>query len=327
MQELDGYVYFGSFCEDNGPPVIDAGSYQGPYWFSIRMSDGHVEALSKINSFWGLLGQDMDKTRRIIYGLAEDGHFYRYFIDKNYTEDLGRVDTWDICRTIFIDDIGNVYGSYPPGNLWKFDVNKERIYDLEHLKLPVSIDSRTMANPMLDRRAQWRIIEWDPVDKAAYGIVGGSNMLFRYDVHKGPEGEITPLGTVCAPSYRNGKPFDIPMATLAMAISHKERKIYYIPVTKGDFDYGQVSAEKRLRTPTQSFLVSYNISTGEIDDLGILKGKDGRMSFGMGAAAVDREGKLWFVGAFEELNERYAAGTMSGVRYSMGLGCYDPFNK
>ena len=26
MQELDGYVYFGSFCEDNGPPAIDANS-------------------------------------------------------------------------------------------------------------------------------------------------------------------------------------------------------------------------------------------------------------------------------------------------------------
>jgi hypothetical protein len=53
MQELDGYVYFGSFCEDNGPPAIDARSYQGPYWFKVNMSTGEVITLSKINSFWG----------------------------------------------------------------------------------------------------------------------------------------------------------------------------------------------------------------------------------------------------------------------------------
>ena len=40
MQELDGYVYFGSFCEDNGPPAIDASSYNGPYWIKVNMSNG-----------------------------------------------------------------------------------------------------------------------------------------------------------------------------------------------------------------------------------------------------------------------------------------------
>jgi hypothetical protein len=88
MQELDGYVYFGSFCEDNGPPAIDASSYLGPFWFKVNMSTGEVTALSKINSMWGLIGQEMDKERRIIYGLTEEGHLVRYFIDEDYTEDI-----------------------------------------------------------------------------------------------------------------------------------------------------------------------------------------------------------------------------------------------
>ena len=33
----------------------------------------------------------MDKERRQLFGLAENGHLYRYYIDENYTEDLGRV--------------------------------------------------------------------------------------------------------------------------------------------------------------------------------------------------------------------------------------------
>ncbi len=334
MQESDGYIYFGSFCEDNGPPAIDAGSYNGPRWFRINMETGKVEPLSKINSFWGLIGQTMDKERRIIYGLDELGHLWRYFIKEDYTEDLGRVDNWDICRTIFTDDAGNVYGSYPPGKIWKYDVNKARIFDLEYLRLPITIDARSMANPMLDRRAQWRYIEWDPVDKVAYGIIGGNNLLFRYDVKTGPEGVITPLTLLCPPSYREGKAFDIPHATLAMTINQKNRKIYYIPVTEGDFDYGLInvgrsgnnnnSGEKTNKPRSGSYLISYDLKTGERVDLGILKPTDGSYAIGMGAAETDKDGKVWFVGSFLQTEE--ALKINGGFANAMGLGCYDPFS-
>ncbi len=337
MQELDGYVYFGSFCEDNGPPAIDANSYGGPYWFRVEMASGKVEKLSRINSFWGLLAQAMDKERRIIYGLAENGNLYRYFIDRDYTEDLGRVDSWDICRTIFSDDRGNVYGSYPPGRIWKYDAAADRIFDLQYVELPIINVSRTMANPMLDRKAQWRYIEWDPVSRAAYGIVGGSNLLFRFDVNQGQEGAITPLATICAPQYRAGDPFKIPHATLAMTISPRERKIYYLPVISGDFDYGAVvldvaGSDKfagRIADgrglPPLSFMVSYDMQSGERKDIGMLRTADGRFAYGMGGAETDSEGRIWFVGAFEEPDSAYVVGRMGGNPYSMGLGCYDPF--
>jgi hypothetical protein len=335
MQELDGFVYFGSFCEDNGPPAFDANSYNGPRWFRINMGTGKVEPLSKINSFWGLTGQTMDKERRIIYGLNEIGHLCRYFIDEDYTEDMGRVDNWDICRTIFVDDLGNVYGSYPPGRIWKYDVGKDRIFDLDFLRVPVTIDSRSMANPMLDRRAQWRYIEWDPVDKVAYGIVGGNNLLFKYDVKKGPEGEITPLTLMCPPPYREGHPYDIPHATLAMTINQKNRKIYYIPVTTGDFDYGLVnlnigSENKNIKAPanrlrSSAYMVSYDLKTGVREDLGILKPTDGSYANGMGAAETDKDGKVWFVGSFTQTES--AIKINGGFPNVMGLGCYDPFSK
>ena len=333
MQELDGYVYFGSFCEDNGPPAIDANSYEGPRWFRISMVNGKVEPLSKINSFWGLVGQTMDKQRRIIYGLDELGHLWRYYIDEDYTEDMGRVDNWDICRTLFIDETGNVYGSYPPGRIWKYDVVKDRIFDLEYVRLPITIDARSMANPMLDRRAQWRYIEWDPVDKVAYGIIGGNNLLFKFDVNNGPEGTITPLVMMCPPSYRDGKPFDIPHAMLAMTINHKNRKIYYIPVTEGDFDYGLInpgassgkkdSGKMVDRPKSGSYLLSYDLKTRERTDLGILKPTDGSLAIGMGAAETDKDGKVWFVGSFYQPEETLKIN--GGFQSAMGLGCYDPF--
>ena len=322
MQELDGWVYFGSLSEDNGPPAIDAASYKGPRWYRINMKTGKVEQLGLINSFWGLLGQTMDPKRRLIYGLAENGHLYKYHIDKDWTEDLGRVDSWDICRTIFSDDLGNVYGSFPPGRIWKYDIQQDRIFDFEHIRLPLINQSRTMANPMLDRKAQWRIIEWDPLDRAAYGIIGGSNLLFKYDPHKGPEGTVSPLVSMAAPGVRDGDPMSLPYATLAMALSQKERKIYYITVMAGDFDYGAITKD----VMGASFLVTYDLKSGRREDVGVLRTADGRTASGMGGAQIDKDGRLWFVGAFEERDPRYRAGR--GRRaYSMGLGCYAPSGK
>jgi hypothetical protein len=322
MQELDGWIYFGSLSEDNGPPAIDASSYKGPRWYRIEMKTGKVEQLGLINSFWGLLGQTMDPKRRLIYGLAENGHLYKYHIDKDWTEDLGRVDSWDVCRTIFSDELGNVYGSYPPGRIWKYDVEQDRIFDFDHIRLPLINQSRTMANPMLDRKAQWRIIEWDPVDRAAYGIIGGSNLLFKYDPHQGPEGTVTPLVSMAAPGVRDGDPMNLPYASLAMAISQKERKVYYITVMAGDFDYGAVTKD----VMGSSFLVTYDLKSGKREDLGVLRTADGRTASGMGGAQVDKDGRLWFVGAFVEPDPRYRAGR--GRRpYSMGLGCYNPLGK
>ena len=296
MQELDGFVYFGSLSEDNGPPAIDARSYKGPRWFRASLATGKVEALGYINSFYGVLGQAMDPARRLLYGLAEDGHLYKYYIDQDTTEDLGRVDEWDICRTIFADDRGNVYGSYAPGRMWKYDPAQDRLIDFDHLRLPVINQSRSMANPMLDRKSQWRIIQWDPVDKAAYGIVGGSNLLFKYDPADGPEGKVTPLTQMCSPAYRGSDPMQVPYATLAMAISQKERRIYYLTVTSGDFDYGSVSAD----TLGDAFLVSYDLKTGVRTDHGVLRTKDGRRCYGMQGMKVSADGRIWFMGAFDE---------------------------
>ena len=82
---------------------------------------------------------------------------------------------------------------------------------------------------------------------------------------------------------------------------------------------------KEKNLPPLSFMVSYDLKTGQRADIGTLRTDDGRYVYGLGAAETDSSGKIWFVGAFEEPNEEYVVRKKGNYPYSLGLGCYDPF--
>jgi hypothetical protein len=117
-----------------------------------------------------------------------------------------------------------------------------------------------------------------------------------------------------------------------MALAQADRKIYFIPVLEGDFDYGAVKLDEKLQDglsgsggPSLSFLVSYDLKTGTRRDLGLLRTAEGRRAYGTGGARTDSKGRLWFVGAFEESDPARVARPGVGKHpYSMGLGCYTP---
>ena len=46
-----------------------------------------------------------------------------------YSPKLDKVDDWDICRTIFADDEGNVYGSFPVAQIWSDTANLVATFD------------------------------------------------------------------------------------------------------------------------------------------------------------------------------------------------------
>lgn len=336
-EDEQGRIYFGDFCEDTGPENVDPASYRGPHWFRYDPTPRKLENLGQINRQWGLLGFLLEPKYQRLYGLAEDGHLYYYDLRRAITIDLGRVDDWDICRTIFADDMGNIYGSYPVGRVWKYDPKKDRIFDLRGLRIPLDPAAvpRTMSNPMIDRKLCWRVIEWEPTERAAYGIVGGDSMLFRFDPHDGPEGRITPLVRMCADRYLKA-PQHIPFSTLALTIT-ADRKLYYAPVLSVAFDYsGQswdVEDERKFTAqreggavPPLSVLVEYDLASGKRREIGVMRTHDGRNVFGLGGACTGRkDGKLYFVGAVEEPDPKLAANKIDNKwPYSMTLLSWTP---
>jgi len=333
-----GRIYFGDFCEDTGPECVDPASYRGPHWFRYDPQQERLEILGEINRQWGLLGFVLEPKYQRLYGLAEDGQLYTFDLRRKITTDLGRGDDWDICRTIFCDDAGNVYGSFATGRIWKYDPRQDRLLDLVSPRLPLDPRSlpRTMSNPMIDRKVYWRVIEWDPVDRVAYGIMGGDSMLFRYDPDDGPEGTVTPLVRMCAERYLRGPPQLIPFSTLALTIAGN-RCIYYAPVLSVAFDYsGQswdVADERRFTAqlageaaPPQSMLVEYDLATGRRRELGQMRIADGRRVYGLGGACTGKQdGQLYFVGAVEARDPQRVANTIDDRwPYSMALLTYRP---
>jgi len=337
-EDAQGRIYFGDFCEDTGPECIDPASYRGPNWFRYDPAKRQLENLGQINRQWGLLGCVFEPKYQRLYGMAEDGHLYAMDLQTRATTDLGRVDDWDICRTIFADDEGNVYGSFPIGRIWKYDPKKDRVFDLRDTRVPLDprASPRTMSNPMIDRKVYWRVIEWDPVERAAYGIVVGDSLLFKFDPYDGPEGKIMPLVRMCAERYLAADPNLIPVSTLALTLT-PDRKIYYAPVVSVAFDYAGVSwdvADERTFTahltgkdvPPESVLIVYDRNTRQRRELGLMRTPDGRRVFGLGGACTGKkDGKLYFVGALEESDPRRAANKIDNKwPYSMGLVCYTP---
>ncbi len=337
-EDEEGRIHFGDFCEDTGPECVDPASYRGPHWFRYDPGQRKLEILGQINRQWGLLGFVLEPRYRRLYGLAEDGHLYAFDLRRKDTTDLGRVDDWDICRTIFADDEGNVYGSFPIGRIWKYDPKQDRIFDLRSTRLPIDprTTPRTMSNPLIDRKVYWRVIQWDPLDRVAYGIIVGDSMLFKFDPHDGPEGSVTPIMRLCAERYLKADPSLIPVSTLALTIS-REHRIYYAPVVSVAFDYAGTSwdvADERSFTakitgetvPPETALVAYDIATKQRREIGIMRTQDGRRVFGLGGACTgQKDGKIYFVGAVEERDPARVANKIDGRwPFSMALICYTP---
>jgi hypothetical protein len=341
-EDKDGNIYFGGLNEDTGPECIDPSSYAGAFWYRFNPKLDKVEILGKISRLFGLLGMVYEPVYNRLYGLAEDGHLYLYDVAKQLTRDLGKVDDWDICRTIFADDKGNVYGSFPVAQIWKYDPITDEVIDFPNIRLQydMRVLPRTMSKPMIDRKVIWRVIEWDSAEKVAYGIVGGNSMLFRYDVHKGEEGEIEYITPLTAPQYWNEKNSrSIPFATLALTISN-DQVIYYAPTGSSSFDYvgnsWDVTDEADFQAklagghfPPVTYLVSYDLKTKERKSHGMIVTRDGNMVFGLGGACTGaKDGKIYFVGAIEEKDKKFVVGEVSNRwPFSMGLVAFDPNKK
>jgi hypothetical protein len=323
VEDDQGNIYFATLNNGSGPVSFDYSGWRGGHWIKYDPKADKFEDLGLIAVGDGPYAITIDKKRMRLFGTGFKSSLYRLDMKTGRTIDLGRVSGNDICRSIFCDDKGNAYGSFPGARLWKYDAEKEKVIDLS-IQMPFdpTIFPSRLNNPIIDRTQEWRAIEWDEVEKVAYGITCGSgSILFKYDPDDGPEGKFTELTKLCDRKYLGRK--DVPYSTLSLGLDTKNRKVYYAPSAR---PYTLDEYIETFGSDQPHHLLIYDMKTGEVTDLGAMRTTKGERVFGCEGASVGPDGTLYLCGQVECLNVKDATRhtRITDVPISLRLIIYRP---
>jgi len=136
----DGRIYFathGGWWFDYARFATPEG-YPGSHYMAYDPLLGKIQDFGVGPRYEGMNTGAYDPRFNRIYGLTHPrGHFVYYDVATGAKVDKGRVNNWDsICRTLGIDDQGNVYGSFGPGHIFKYSPQTDTIHELS-AQLPI----------------------------------------------------------------------------------------------------------------------------------------------------------------------------------------------
>ncbi|MGH9665011.1 MAG: hypothetical protein ACRD9L_11360, partial [Bryobacteraceae bacterium] len=317
----DGRIYFGTHAGlwwDYARYGTKEG-YPGAHWMAYDPKTGRVDDFGTGTRYEGINTGAYDPQFNRIYGLTHPrAHFVYYDVATKRTADLGRIDNWEsICRTLGIDERGNVYGSYGAGQIFKYDPRTHEITELT-VRVPIRGKGISLGRDYLKSETAWRTVVWDKKTTRFYGIDESATILFSFDPHTGKDGEIKRLGQLCIPSYENRR--DIPYATLSLTLGH-DRKLYYGAAAR-EFDYGGSAGA------AAAHLIAWDLETSQKQDLGEMLLEDGCRVLGTNAADTGPDGTIYLVGAIEVRptpgKPLEAGGKVGGVSYRLALLMYGP---
>lgn len=323
VEDDEGNIYFVTMNNGSGPNTFDYTSWRGGHWMKYDPKANKMEDMGLVDQGIGCYPLAIDKKRGYLFGIGFTGYFYRFDLKNRVTKNFGRVSNWDICRDIFCDDEGNVFMSYPTAQVARYDAKKEKVYETP-LRTPYdpSIFPTQLKNPMIDRTNIWRAVEWDPVDKVAYGVTCGSgSILFRFDPQSGSEGKITSLVRMCDSRFLEGDQKDIPYSTLAFTVDSRNRKVYFAPSARG---YTIQRMVETYGSKESHHLIMYDITADKRVDMGAMQTADGRKIFGCEAASVASDGTVYLCGQAEVKDKKNATGMVSGIPVALHLIIYKP---
>ena len=316
----DGRIYFathGGWWFDYARVATQEG-YPGAHYMAYDPKTGRVQDFGIGPRFEGINTGAYDPKFNRIYGLTHPrGHFVYYDVATGAKVDKGRINNWDsICRTLGIDDEGNVYGNFGRGGIYKYDPRTDNIRELS-VKIPIQPKGISLGRDYDKSETAWRVVVWDQQTRRFYGVEESATLLFSFDPYAGPDGEVRRLGQLCIPSFTGSR--DVPYATLSLTLGH-DRKLYYAAAGK-EFDYGGSAGL------AASHLVTYDLGTGKTEDLGEMHTPDGRPVIGTNAADTGPDGTVYFVGAINveaTTSEQNYGGKIGGIPYRLALFIYHP---
>jgi len=309
----DGRIYFGTHGGYwwNYSRFATKEGYPGAHWMAYDPKTARVEDFGLGVPNEGVNTGAYDPLFNRIYGLTHPrGHFVYYDVKSRKAIDKGRVNNFEsICRTLGIDDQGNVYGSFAIGQIFKYDPRKDEIEELP-VRLPIREKGISLGRDYDKSETAWRTVVWDTKTRRFYGVEESATILFSFDPR---DNTVERLGQLAIPSLAASR--DVPYATLALTLG-RDRKLYY-GASGREFDY---SGSAGLAT---AHLITYDLASRKTEDLGEMLLDDGRRVFGVNAADTGPDGTVYMVGAIEVRPEPgkpvEAAGNIGDAWYRLAL--------
>ena len=317
----DGRVYFGTqYGHDfNFARHGTKWGYPGGHWMAFDPKENRVIDFGIGVPYEGFVSGNYDPLFNRIYDITDPrGRFAYYDVAKQVAINKGRINNWEsLCRSLGIDDQGNVYGSFGSGQIFKYDPRTDSIRELS-VKLPIRPKGVSLGRDYNKSETAWRVVVWDKQTRKFYGVEESASTLFSFDPYAGKDGEVRRLGQLCIPGFENGR--DIPYATLSLTLG-KNRKLYYAAAGR-EFDYAGSAGLGA------SHLITYDLRNGAIEDLGELRLPDGRIVIGTNSADTGPDGTIYFGGAIEVRPEEgkpiEAAGKIGSTYYRLALIIFHP---
>jgi len=314
----DGRIYFathGGWWFDYARFATPEG-YPGSHFMAYDPKTGEVQDFGIGPRFEGMNTGAYDPKFNRIYGLTHPrGHFVYYDVATGAKVDKGRINNWDsICRTLGIDDQGNVYGSFGAGRIFRYDPRADAIRELE-AKLPLRQKGISLGRDYDKAETAWRVVVWDSQTRKFYGVEESASTLFSFDPAAPAGDQVKALGSMSIPEFASRR--DVPYATLSLTIG-PDRKLYYA-AAGAEFDYAGSKAA------TASHLITYDLRSATMDDLGEMRLPDGRPVLGTNAADTGPDGTIYFVGAVgakEDTSDPGRGGMIEGTPFRLALFIY-----
>ncbi len=294
--------------------------YPGAHWMAFEPKTGRVDDFGLGVPNQGINTGAYDPQFNRIYGLTHPrGEFVYYDVATRRAVNKGRINNFEsICRTLGIDDQGNVYGSFGLGQVFKYDPRTDAITELS-CRIPIREKGISLGRDYNKSETAWRTVVWDKETRRFYGVDESATILFSFDPHAGKDGEFKRLGQLAIAGSADKR--DVPYATLTLTLGH-DRKLYY-GASAREFDYGGSAGAEA------SHLITYDLKTGKVQDLGEMVLEDGSRVFGTNAADTATDGTIYMVGAVEYKPEPgkpvLAGGRIGGKSYfRLALLIYHP---
>ena len=316
----DGRIYFathGGWWFDYARFGTREG-YPGSHYMAFDPKSERVEDFGVGVRFEGMNTGAYDPKFNRIYGLTHPrGHFVYYDVPSGKKVDKGRINNWDsICRTLGIDEDGNVYGSFGAGRIFKYDPRTDKISELE-ATLPIREKGISLGRDYDKSETAWRVVVWDHETKKFYGVEESASTLFSFDPAATAGSQVKVLGQMAVAELAAQR--NVPYATLSLTLG-RDRKLYYA-AAGAEFDY--VSSAKAVA----SHLITYDLRTGKVKDEGAMRLPDGRAVLGTNSADTGPDGTIYFVGAVstkgDTPDEGYG-GMIQGTPFRLALFMLHP---